>query len=325
MRILRFVLFFLFPFFNANAQLFLSHIPADGDSICDYPISPDPFIDTVMAANFDNAGFKIGDTVPDFKLYDLYGDSMEMQTAFDKGKPILLIAGNYTCPVFRQRIPDINTIAAAYSGTIAMGIVYVIEAHPDTDVSPYSGSVWTSSENYSENILYRQPRTYGERKAILTDMITNYTAIDAPIMIDGPCNEWWLTFGPAPNIAYLITKDGVVFTKQGWFNKAPYNMSADIDSLLGYSGIAMPYNKITSNLSVFSDAAQNSVSFNLEGNDCMQSLEIFDVLGNLILKKDLNNIKITSVDLSKFKNGLCLYKIYTKHRQVLSGNFEKLN
>jgi hypothetical protein len=302
-----------------QAQLLPTSVFSDADSICDYPVSPDPIIDTVMANNFSNAGFLPGDTIPLFKLYDLNGDSMEIETAFNKGKPALLISGSYTCPVFRGKIADINAIVASYSNYIAMGIVYVIEAHPDTDVSPYSGTVWTNTDNYNENILYRQPLTYGERKAIVSDMINNYTAIDMPIVIDGPCNDWWLTFGPAPNMAYLITSEGIVFTKHGWFNQAPYNMSDDIDSLLGSSGIK--YNEqdvISSHLSLYNDEKGN-ISFSLEGNDDIQVIEIFDVMGHFISKQEVNNERIASINLSAISSGIYTFKVYTRYSQIIRG------
>jgi hypothetical protein len=55
------------------------------------------------------------------------------------------------------------------------------------------------------------------------------------ILVDGPCNEWWSHFGPAPNNAYLIDVTGKVRAKNGWYNKLPDNMWCSIDSLLGTS------------------------------------------------------------------------------------------
>jgi hypothetical protein len=305
---------------RVNAQLIPISIPSDGDSICDYPVIPDPIIDTVQKNNYVNAGFMPGDTVPMFKLYDLSGDSMELEKVLDKERPVLLISGSYTCPVFRERIDMINIIAATYSNLISMWIIYQIEPHPDIDISPYSGTVWTNTENYTENILYRQPLTYGARKAIVSDMINNYIPINMHIVIDGPCNDWWLTYGPAPNIAYLITPDGVVFTKHGWFNQAPYNMTDDIDSILGTSNIEYSLSEtINTNLTVFSDPGTNNITFNLEGNDYMQSIILFDLLGKEVMKKDINNIRLFNLDISRLASDVYAYQIFTKHQQILCG------
>ncbi|MBA3283550.1 MAG: T9SS type A sorting domain-containing protein, partial [Nitrosopumilus sp.] len=108
------------------------------------------------------------------------------------------------------------------------------EAHPDIDTSVYFGYVQTGTQNIQSGILYRQPLTYGERKTVVSNMLDSMN-IAAPIFIDGPCNNWWTTYGPAPNNAYLIDTNGVVFAKHGWFDRFPDNIYCDIDSLIGTS------------------------------------------------------------------------------------------
>lgn len=44
------------------------------------------------------------------------------------------------------------------------------------------------------------------------------------VLIDGPCNEWWLNYGTEPNSATLIQPNGTVFAFQQWFDKAPENI-----------------------------------------------------------------------------------------------------
>jgi hypothetical protein len=41
--------------------------------------------------------------------------------------------------------------------------------------------------------------------------------ITMPILIDEIDNPIWCTYGPAPDIAYLIGTDGVIVEKQGWY------------------------------------------------------------------------------------------------------------
>ena len=140
--------------------------------------------------------------------------------------------------MWRGKIAALNTLISTYGSQVNFLVVYVVEAHPNTpDVSPYNCQVWTTSQNQTEGVLYLQPTTYGQKKTIVTDMMNNtcscMPAINAPVIIDGPCNEFWLTFGPAPNNAYLINPlDGTVACKHGWFNQAPLNMATCIDSLL---------------------------------------------------------------------------------------------
>jgi len=60
--------------------------------------------------------------------------------------------------------------------------------------------------------------------------------MNAPVFIDGVCDPWLRKFGPAPNNAYLITTQGIVYSKHPWFNKAPLNMTNDINNLFGHGG-----------------------------------------------------------------------------------------
>ncbi|REJ85241.1 MAG: T9SS C-terminal target domain-containing protein [Bacteroidetes bacterium] len=201
-------------------------LPADNEPVC--PVQ-------IFGGGFNTSGYQETDTVPDFTLYDLNGDSMNLSSTLNSGKPILLIAGSYTCPVFRNKIASINNVVNTYDTLISVFVVYTLEAHPDVDISVYSGNVNPTSGNIAAGILYRQPTTYGERKLIAQDLLDSM-AINARVLIDGPCNNWWLNYGPAPNNAYLIRPDGVVFAKHGWYDKSPENILCDLDSLLGLNG-----------------------------------------------------------------------------------------
>lgn len=203
----------------------LSSTPLASDPICSVP---------VYNGEFDTTGFAEGQLVPDFTLYKTNGDSVRLQDALALGKPILLVGGNYTCPVFRQKIDALNDITNYYAGQLQVYVVYGIEAHPIVDPSPYSGSVWITADNMSEGVLYEQPDTYGQRLNLIDSLLASYTIVPE-ILVDGPCNEWWLNYGPAPNNAYLIDTNGIVRAKHGWFHRAPDNMWCDIDSLLGTS------------------------------------------------------------------------------------------
>lgn len=44
--------------------------------------------------------------------------------------------------------------------------------------------------------------------------------INVPVLVDEIDNPLWCTYGPAPNIAYLIGTDGTVIAKQGWYDPA---------------------------------------------------------------------------------------------------------
>ena len=264
----QFTILFLFCITCLRAQLLpsigIGALPNDTDSICPIPL---------YTGSFDASGYHDGDTVPDFTLYDMNGDSVNLGASLQSGRPALLIAASYTCPVFRGKINDINTMASIYSGLIDIYVIYTVEAHPVVDVSPYSGTIWVPSANYSEGVLFEQPKTYGERKALVDSMLLNYT-INVPILLDGLCNEWWLNFGPAPNNAYLINVDGTVFKKHPWFHKAPDNMYCAIDSLIGFnSGNCTSFGN-DGDFSFTLDA--DSITYGLPG----QTLEIHSTITN---------------------------------------------
>lgn len=202
-------------------------MPSDDDAICTIPIYPD------VTTNLE--GPLEGELVHDFKLYTLDGDSVQLSGVLNDGKPILLIGCNYTCYVFRGKIDVINEMQAMYGDLINILLMYTVEAHPVIDFSPYFGYENVGADNYAEGILYRQPLTYGERKLIVSDMLANED-IDVPVLIDGPCNDVWMNYGTAPNPAWLIAPDGIVYDAQKWFNKEPENMYASIDELLGIVG-----------------------------------------------------------------------------------------
>lgn len=227
---MRSIIFFLFLCWSSvTAQpVLLPHIgqtvpPQLTDIVCAIP---------VFQGAMDQSGFQVDDLVPDFTLFMYNGDSMRLSDVLDKGKPVLLVGANYTCPVWRNKIEELNAMTEYYKDQLLVFVVYTVEAHPTLDVSPYSGQIWTTSVNETEGVLYPQPKSYGERLSIVADMVSDLD-ITPPILIDGPCNEWWSHFGPAPNNAYLIRPDGTIAAKHGWFHRQPDNMWCDIDKLLG--------------------------------------------------------------------------------------------
>ncbi len=236
-------------------------MPLDNDSICYIPW---------YLGSFYTSGLQAGDTAFDFTLYNLNGDSLKLETALSYGRPVLLIAASYTCPVYRNMVPIINDVVNTYAGLIDVYTIYTIEAHPDIDTSAYFGYVHTGTPNIQAGILYRQPATYGERKVVVTDMLDSMPTL-APVFIDGPCNNWWSTYGPAPNNSYLIDTNGIVFSKHGWFDRFPDNIYCDIDSLLGISsgncntvgGISSYSFQYTSDDTIY-DVAGNTISVDAE-------------------------------------------------------------
>ncbi len=247
-------LVFTLSYFVSFSQLLppigLSAMPANSAPLC-----AEPF----YLGSFYTSGYQQGDTVPDFKLYNLSGDSIILSQQLSAGKPVLLIAGSLTCPVFRAKVTTINQVMATYSANIKVFVIYTIEAHP-TDTSVYFGYVNVTSQNITAGILFPQPQTYGQRKQML-DTMSSFVNLNAPVFIDGPCNNWWHNFGPAPNNSYLIGTNGVVLNKQAWFDKDPDDIFCQLDSILNVnSGLCIPPPAIPGNFTV--TALSTSVNCN---------------------------------------------------------------
>src|SRR5687768_13348185 len=87
----------------------LSSIPADQDSVCDAPW---------YLGSFFTSGLQAGDTAFDFTLFDSAGDTLNLSEALSQGRPVLLVAGSYTCPVFRNKIDVLNAVVSEYAGLL---------------------------------------------------------------------------------------------------------------------------------------------------------------------------------------------------------------
>jgi len=111
-------------------------------------------------------------------------------------------------------------------------IIYTVEAHPSGSASPYSDRERTAAYSTDEEgNPVGQPQTYQERLALARKTVDE-EGISVPVLVDEIDNPLWCTYGPAPNIAYLIGTDGRVITKQGWYNLAQME-SAVKDYLAG--------------------------------------------------------------------------------------------
>lgn len=134
-------------------------------------------------------------------------------------------------------MPALNTLATkpfdghrTYADVVHFVHVYVPEPHPESpDPSPYSGYV--NERAYSER---RQPRSYDERVTLAREADAllegnQLMLVDEMTPLRG--NPVWCSYGPMPNLAYLIDQSGTVRVAQKWVDAV--KMEAAIDELLG--------------------------------------------------------------------------------------------
>lgn len=108
--------------------------------------------------------------------------------------------------------------------------IYTVEAHPIGSVSPYSDKEWPAacSRDKAGNPI-GQPPAYEERLKQARKMVSEL-GIMVPVLIDEFDNPVWCTYGPAPNIAYLVDREGTIIEKQGWYD--PQRMENAISKIV---------------------------------------------------------------------------------------------
>ncbi len=185
----------------------------------------------VIDPTFTSMGAQRGDSGPDVALVARDGSALRLHGVLHPTLPTLFVSVSVTCPIARAHVAEAEELAAQLDGQVDVRLVYVVEAHPFENPSPYTSVVWPSEENDADGIRYNQPMTIGQRIALAAEL-KRRTDTQLPMLIDGPDNGWWNSYGPAPNHAVLIAPDGVVIYKQGWFDAAQFIEKAEVDDLL---------------------------------------------------------------------------------------------
>ncbi|MBI1373856.1 MAG: hypothetical protein GC159_14125 [Phycisphaera sp.] len=149
------------------------------------------------------------------------------------GRPTLLVSGSYTCPISRVTCPQADELRQRFGDRVNVRFVYVIEAHPKGDPSPYSKTHEedVTTRNVRENVLYPQPRSLDDRLALAT-MFRDKLAITSDIVVDTMANDAWFELGRGPNTALLLDPDDRVVARFGW-----YKHQAAIDAIDRYLGV----------------------------------------------------------------------------------------
>ena len=163
------------------------------------------------------------DRAVEFTLADVEGVEHTLSDMLET-KPVLLVIGSYTCPVYQEALPKLNAMSAAAFGETTLGEsvhfvhVYVPEAHPlGPDPAPHLGAV--SEEEYS---TLGQPRNYADRLVNARRLIpsidpSHLMLVDdlAPRAYDNPI---WSTYGSGAASAWLIGQDGVIAAAHVWLD-----------------------------------------------------------------------------------------------------------
>ncbi len=163
-----------------------------------------------------------GDPAPDLTLRAADGQSQSLSSLW-KERPLLIITGSTTCPVFRRHIKAIQSLEQDYRDRIHLGVVHGPQAHPATDPSPYRGDAWPLK--FSRVNL---ARTWDERAAQGREVADR---AQLNVWVDEMDTPFGCTYGTVPNGAFLIRTDGKVEAVHDWFD--PPTMRGSLDALLG--------------------------------------------------------------------------------------------
>lgn len=169
-----------------------------------------------------------GQRLPDFTCYSPKGKKRDLAELW-ADKPAVLVTGSLTDPVARRAVSEVQDIAYKFGDQVNVAIVYVIEAHPVYDISPYLDCACIQPANKRDNIFYRQPKKLKDRLK-LARKLRERTFASVPIMVDTMQNRIWKALGGGQNTAALVRPDGTIFAKQSWFRA--YKMKEDIEELL---------------------------------------------------------------------------------------------
>jgi hypothetical protein len=147
---------------------------------------------------------KPGQPAPDFKLNKLGSDEAVRLSTFAGKKPVALILGTYTCPIFRGQFRAVNDLADMYKNKVEFVLVYVREAHP-SDALPVE-------ENVEQGIALSDPKTLEEKQnhasMCIRDLNVRFTTL-----VDGMDNKIEQEYSAWPTRLYLIGRDGRVAWK----------------------------------------------------------------------------------------------------------------
>jgi Iodothyronine deiodinase len=186
----------------------------------------------LLNERFTLTGPRPGDFAPDFKLHKPDGGLVRASELWAR-KPVLLMTGSLSCPIFRASTDPRRALREKYGGRVEFVVVYVIEAHPSDRPNPYTppgGKGFLGLANKADGIEVRAAATYEERLANARKCQAAL-GIKSIIAVDTLDNPVWEAYGSSPNCAYLIAKGGKVIVQQGLFHAE--DMEPAIKKLLG--------------------------------------------------------------------------------------------
>jgi hypothetical protein len=152
----------------------------------------------------DEGSLKVGDVAPNFSLATSDGRSTVSLSDFRDQKPVVLVFGSYSCPIFRRQFDGLKELSHRYRGEAEFFVVYIQEAHP-ADGHPLQ-------ENDRESIRIGEHKTLEDRRQAAA---TCSAALGGglPVLVDAMDNKLRQEYAAWPVRLYVIGQDGRIAYK----------------------------------------------------------------------------------------------------------------
>jgi AhpC/TSA family len=133
-----------------------------------------------------------GEPAPDFQLDDLDGNPLRLSLL--RGKPVVLEFGSYSCPIFSDRVPEMERIAREHPEAEFL-VIAIREAHPGEITCAHT--TLTQKRQAARRLAIEE----GIRRRVLVDDL------------EGTVHR---AYGGGWNPVYVIDADGRVATRRAW-------------------------------------------------------------------------------------------------------------
>ena len=149
-----------------------------------------------------------GDAAPDFEAEQLSpagqrtGTKLRFSELLDK--PVGLMFGSYTCPIFRDQLSRYEEIHQSLKARVNFLCVYILEAHPEDG--------WRVPHNWDKNICIPTPQSLDER-AEIARLCVKEEGLTIPMVLDTMDDNLLKLYAGSPERLYVIGTDGVITHK----------------------------------------------------------------------------------------------------------------
>jgi len=139
-----------------------------------------------------HAGPKSGEPAPDFNLPDIDGRMVQLSDL--RGRAVIIEFGAFTCPIFSDRVPAMESLAERHPEATFL-VIYTREAHPGEVMRPH--------------------RSQADKLAAARRM-ANEENLNRRVLVDDLDGSVLRAYGGAWNPVYIVGPDGTLLMRRAW-------------------------------------------------------------------------------------------------------------